>query len=293
MAYGTADLWKHFEQAPKQNQRHFRAICKGCIAHYKANPKDAPARAEPAAGTQAAPVDVDAVPNTPAPRGSQIIEDKERFKQGALPIYQLKCSVQLANCSAACRDAGSVNSGKSAMIAHILGARAPRKTSACEYAPALARKIAQAMRDSESALQKRAADRSGSDSDAPAQPRKKKARASSSASSSTATVAQLKQQPLVRYKAVDVPFSDQDRVAIQAQALLATVSANLSFRWLENEQVRKLLRMLRARVDDVLPSRFLLSGRLLDNEHEVGEEALKKLLRGKSVSLAYVLGAWV
>ncbi|KZV96600.1 hypothetical protein EXIGLDRAFT_765262 [Exidia glandulosa HHB12029] len=251
-------LWDHFHRGPKINLRHFRAICRGCVKHYLENPK---------------PSNSDAADS---PEGS---EASDSDSNDGLD----KKSVEFRK---ACADAGSVNGEKNAMVAHILGQRAPHATPACAYATAEARSLAEEIRG--------AGVKRGHDSDdesarlAPAT--KKRASTTPTASSSKSTTAppkpKFKQGAITTYKANDLPFSASAKAEIEAQAARATISANLPFRWIDNTEVRKLFYLFRSKADDVLPSRHLLSGRLLDDQHEIGEAELKELLPGKSVGMS-------
>lgn len=57
------------------------------------------------------------------------------------------------------------------------------------------------------------------------------------------------QQKLKVYRGVDIPFSQEQLVAVEEQTLKATLSANLPFRWIENDEVIKLFELFRSAAD--------------------------------------------
>ena len=113
--------------------------------------------------------------------------------------------------------------------------------------------------------------------------------ASSAAKSSTSEppAKKMKQGNLTAhaYKGVDMPFSPNEVAAVQAQALRATISANLPFQVYENPEVIKLFGMLRTAALDIMPSAKVVGGRLLNEAAEVVELKMDKLLRKKNLGL--------
>ncbi|KAF9062402.1 ribonuclease H-like domain-containing protein, partial [Rhodocollybia butyracea] len=96
----------------------------------------------------------------------------------------------------------------------------------------------------------------------------------------------LKQQAKLRvFKGISIPFTDEQEKEVHAQFLRATVSANLSYSWVSDPEVIKLFLMFRSCAGDVIPSREVLAGRLLKEEHARVEEELKSKLKGKNVTL--------
>ncbi|KAF4590493.1 hypothetical protein EYR38_009794 [Pleurotus pulmonarius] len=96
----------------------------------------------------------------------------------------------------------------------------------------------------------------------------------------------LKQGKLRVFKGISVPFSEAQRADVQKQFLRATISANLPFTWVSNAEVQKLLVMFRSTAEEVIPSRDVLSGRLLKEESAEIEKRLKLVLAGKYAVLA-------
>jgi hypothetical protein len=83
-----------------------------------------------------------------------------------------------------------------------------------------------------------------------------------------------------------MPFSSTEIAAVQAQALRAVISANLSFRVYEDPEVIKLFWMMRTAASEILPSGKAVGGRLLNDAAENVEVKIGELLLfGRSVSL--------
>ena len=87
------------------------------------------------------------------------------------------------------------------------------------------------------------------------------------------------------FRGIDMPFSPNETGAIQAQALQATISANLSFQAFEDPKVVKLFWMMRMAAPSVLPSAKVIGGRLLNDAAAVVEMKMDRLLKGMSVGL--------
>jgi hypothetical protein len=83
-----------------------------------------------------------------------------------------------------------------------------------------------------------------------------------------------------------MPFSSTDIAAVQAQALRAVISANLSFRVYKDPELIKLFWMMRTVASEILPSGKAVGGRLLNDAAENVEVKIGKLLFGRNVSLA-------
>ncbi|KAJ7468836.1 hypothetical protein B0H11DRAFT_2238682 [Mycena galericulata] len=81
----------------------------------------------------------------------------------------------------------------------------------------------------------------------------------------------------------DQPFTNAQTKEIQAQALRATVSAGLSFRVWENREVLKLMSPLRTAAPEILPSRKVIGGRLLDEAATKLDIEVEKALEGKEL----------
>ena len=82
-----------------------------------------------------------------------------------------------------------------------------------------------------------------------------------------------------------MPFSSSEIAAVQAQALQAAISANLSFRVYEDPEVIKLFWMMQMMAFQILPSAKSIRGRLLNDAAGKVELKMDKLLHGKSIGL--------
>ena len=97
----------------------------------------------------------------------------------------------------------------------------------------------------------------------------------------------LKQATLKTYQGVDMPFSQEETVAVQAQVLKAIVSANLSFWAMENPEMLKLFGMLWIAVLKIIPSKKVIGGQLLDETLGIVDSMLRRILTGKNLGLSY------
>ncbi|KAF9466987.1 ribonuclease H-like domain-containing protein [Collybia nuda] len=172
----------------------------------------------------------------------------------------------------ACTAAGSTRGEKMAFIAHILGSRGiepcahasdAAKAEAMRQKSAIAEKVAEKSIGPGSSTQKRPW------SDSASHPLQKKS----------------KQAPLKTYRGVDMPFSKEEISAVQAQVLRAVVSANLSFRAMENPEMLKLFGMLRTAAPEIIPSRKVIGGRLLDEAASVVSVGMHKILHGRDIGI--------
>lgn len=100
---------------------------------------------------------------------------------------------------------------------------------------------------------------------------------------------QLQRSRLKPVKGIDMPFPKGDIPSIQQQFLRATISANLPFAWTSNVEVVKLFQMFRWRAEDVIPAQKVVAGRLLNEASVMVEKSMKDKLRGKSVTISYVV----
>ncbi|KAF7341516.1 DUF659 domain-containing protein [Mycena venus] len=96
----------------------------------------------------------------------------------------------------------------------------------------------------------------------------------------------FKQSELKVFKGIDIPFSDAQSKIIKTQFLRATISANLPFRWVINAEVVKLFLMFRSAATTVMPDRFALSGRLLNEESKRIADNVNAILKGRYVLLS-------
>jgi hypothetical protein len=116
----------------------------------------------------------------------------------------------------------------------------------------------------------------------------KHSRSASTADQAPSLPKKLKQDNLNdhAYKGVDMPFNSSEIAAVQAQALRAAISANLSFRVYEDPEVIKLFWMMRTMAPQILPSVKSIGGRLLNDAAGKVELKMDKLLHRKSIGLA-------
>jgi hypothetical protein len=86
----------------------------------------------------------------------------------------------------------------------------------------------------------------------------------------------------------DMPFSGSEADAVQAQALPAIVSSNSPFSLFEDPEMLTLLSMLRSQAPGIIPTRRVLSGRLLDEASTIVHQKLSQILAGEALGLVYV-----
>jgi hypothetical protein len=172
----------------------------------------------------------------------------------------------------ACSSAGSIRGEKLVFIAHLLG---HGTGPPCTHASADAITIATELKFGHTAT-----------SSAPLVTTKH-GRSASTANISKPQTKRQKQSNLLGhvFRGIDIPFSPNETDAIQAQALRATISANLSFRAFEDPEVVKLFWMMRTAAPGVLPSAKVIGGRLLNDAAAVVEKKMDRLLKGQSVGL--------
>ncbi|KAJ7245930.1 hypothetical protein B0H12DRAFT_1073385 [Mycena haematopus] len=165
-------------------------------------------------------------------------------------------------------NAGHVLGEKSAMIAHLIGGKV-----ACPYASDAAKQAAKALKKGKST-----AAASDSEEEHPRHKKRKKVFRDVDKA--------MKQPELKVYRGANIPFSWAELDRIQEQFLRATVSTNLPFRWTEDVEVIKLFLMFRSTACNVIPSRDVISGKLLNAAHAEVEEKLREALDKKFVVLS-------
>ncbi|KAK7440944.1 hypothetical protein VKT23_016720 [Stygiomarasmius scandens] len=176
----------------------------------------------------------------------------------------------------ACSNTTSVLREKKAMIAHIL-----RGKKGCQHASQEAVRKAQELRDG---LKGKKRDKEEDSDNDEAKDNDMMASASSKRRKIVDRV-QTHQTKLKVFKGIDIPFTEEQKKSIQAQFLCASVSAKLPSLWVEDPEIIKLFLMFRSAAGDVIPSRKVLSERLLHEEYERVEAELKEELEGRSVTL--------
>ncbi|KAJ7437344.1 ribonuclease H-like domain-containing protein, partial [Mycena latifolia] len=164
-----------------------------------------------------------------------------------------------------------VRGEKSAMIAHLIG------TKACLHASSKARRVAKELRDGKG--KKVESDESDADDESDPQPKKRK--------KIFRDVEKVMRQPELQvYRGASIPFSAAEAERVRNQFLRATVSANLPFRWSEDVEIIKLFLMFRSTACDVMPSREVIGGSLLDRASNEIERKLKASLKSRYVVLS-------
>ncbi|EJD32807.1 hypothetical protein AURDEDRAFT_178096 [Auricularia subglabra TFB-10046 SS5] len=170
------------------------------------------------------------------------------------------------------KDYGMVRGAKDPMISHLVG-----KKNKCPYATDRAREVAIELRDGNSAPKASGAGKRKAGAAADNEPKR---------IATQSRVEQFIQPKLQTFKGIDIPFNKAQISAIQDQCLRATVSANLPFRWIEDPEVIALFLMFRSAACDALPSRKVLSDRLLDKAADEAEAATNEALHGQNVTLS-------
>ncbi|KAJ7678395.1 hypothetical protein B0H17DRAFT_1206849 [Mycena rosella] len=127
---------------------------------------------------------------------------------------------------------------------------------ACEKVPSAAKKMARKLKGKQAHT---AVEDSDSDSASSARPSKKRKQI-------VAVKKFMIQTPLKVFKGITILFSESQMERIQTQFLHATISANIPFQWVANPEVIALFMMFRSAAGKVIPSRKVLSGRLLKQE---------------------------
>ncbi|EJD40381.1 hypothetical protein AURDEDRAFT_127706 [Auricularia subglabra TFB-10046 SS5] len=161
---------------------------------------------------------------------------------------------------------GCVLGVKDSMVAHLDGRKA------CEHAPKVAKKDAKRVRlgiDEEP------------DTDASEDERTKKRRRTAVQSK----VEKLTQLTIKTWKGVDMPFSEAQITEISKEFAHATVSANLAHTWIEDPEVIRLFVLFRSRACDAIPSRRVLSDRLIPEQGQHAEKVLEAAITGKNTTL--------
>ena len=181
--------------------------------------------------------------------------------------------------SEACEAAGSTQSEKMAWIAHPIGTRG---STVCLYGSAEAKV--------EARLQRKVLEEGKNGKGDPVKPLQKHAQSESTSSLAEGLKQkQPKQSKLKAFKKLWTCHSVQfEAAAIEAQALQATISANLPFRAFEDPEMLELFRMLRSAAPAIIPLHKVISGRLLDEAALKIERSLEKMFTGKEIGLLYI-----
>ena len=168
------------------------------------------------------------------------------------------------------------------MAAHILGYRGVQP---CPHASQEAKEAAQEQQECGKAQKQQVADTSG---------RKRKyndqeERIHDASSEAPAPKWQeLVQRMFTVVQGMEADFTSEEKVAIQAQAEHAVISANLKFSVFKDPEVIKFCCMLRAKAYKILPSGKVVGGTLLKQCTDGVDDAMKKKLVGKWIGLLYV-----
>lgn len=162
------------------------------------------------------------------------------------------------------------------MIAHLIG-RTP-----CPHASDRAKKKAAEIKKGKGKRVKESDSESDADDESDSQPPLKKPRKQIFRNVEKA----MRQPELQVWRGANIPFSAAEVERVREQFLRATVSANLPFRWTEDIEIIKLLLMFRSTACDVIPSREVIAGSLLDSASAEVEKMLRTALKGQCAVLS-------
>ncbi|KAJ7122587.1 ribonuclease H-like domain-containing protein [Mycena crocata] len=186
----------------------------------------------------------------------------------------------------ACAAAGSVRGDRTPWITHILGGRS---VNPCSYASAAAKAYATSQKDASFAKKQTstmaAAAPSSSTATAGTSASARKHARSVSVDDEAPAPKRLQQGVFQVFSGRDQPFTTAEAEAIQAQTLRATVSAGLAFRTFENREVLKLIGLFRTAGPEIMPSRKVIGGRLLDEAVEKVDVRVRHALQGRQIGL--------
>lgn len=186
----------------------------------------------------------------------------------------------------ACQQVGSTRGDRGPWAAHILGGR--DGITPCPHAGD-AKKAAIEERDAKFVAKQTSAPAGPSNSAAAASTSAQKHGRSESASHSVPEPKRLKQGVLQVFSGREQTFTRAEVAEIEAQTLRATVSAGVPFRVWENREVLKLIGLFRTAAPEIMPSRKIVAGRLLDDAAEKVESVVKHALQGREIGLWYVV----
>ncbi|KAJ7113553.1 ribonuclease H-like domain-containing protein [Mycena epipterygia] len=167
-----------------------------------------------------------------------------------------------------------VNGVKSSMIAHLIGAKP------CPRASDRARKKATELKKGKKRAKESDAESDADNESDSAPPSKKLKKVFRNVEKA------MRQPELQVWRGANIPFSTAEVERVREQFLRATVSANLPFRWIEDIEVIKLLLMFRSTACDVIPSREVIAGSLLNSASAEVEKKLRAALKGQYVVLS-------
>jgi hypothetical protein len=83
-----------------------------------------------------------------------------------------------------------------------------------------------------------------------------------------------------------MPYAPSEAAALQRQALRAIISAGCAFRTFEDPEMQKLFGMMRSTAPAIMPTRKVLSGRLLNEAAADVEAQTTSALKNKYVGLS-------
>jgi hypothetical protein len=170
----------------------------------------------------------------------------------------------------ACTAAGSVRGEKTAQIAHLIGGKG---VAECQHSSEEAKSEARDLRASLIAA---------------AETSKKRQHTDDSHNTNNSNKRPRVEKKLKTYTGVNMPFSQSESQAIKAQALRAIISTNSSFGLFENPEMQTLFKMIRTTSVEILPSRKVASGRLLNDAAVIVEGKINKVMHQQELGLRYV-----
>lgn len=170
---------------------------------------------------------------------------------------------------------------RTAQIAHILGGEKP-----CRYASADAQEAAKVERASDQKKRKQVISSDGDDTDTAGA---KSSRPAPSKKRKAIDRVEKSQSKLKLFKGIDIPFTKQEKELIADQFGRATVSGHLPFGWADDPEMIRLLLMFRSDAGSVIPSRYSISGPILEREAERIKDEVKSKVSEKPVTMSCVL----
>jgi hypothetical protein len=85
-----------------------------------------------------------------------------------------------------------------------------------------------------------------------------------------------------------MPYSGEEKAALEAQALCAIVLSGAPFQLFEDLEMKILFGMMRTTAPEAIPSAKVIGGRLLDTAAEGVDEKVKKVMKARLLGLWYV-----
>ncbi|THU78364.1 hypothetical protein K435DRAFT_876706 [Dendrothele bispora CBS 962.96] len=248
MSSSTNPLWEYFHRGEKQNSAQYETWCKGCVKYY-------------------------------LDKEQRELEERIRNEDEAKKYQEQQKAFKEA-----CIAAGSVRGEETAFITHLLGSHRNKTQQECLHASDEAKVEAKRQREQ------------GTSSTVHAQGKTTALKCQISAlvdtpgslsePSSSPASKKLRQTHLKTYNALQMPFSDSEVEALQAQALRAQVSSKSPETLFEDQEMLKFIGMLRKEAIHIMPTAKVLGGRLLTAAAATVEKKLEEILRGQVLGMS-------